>query len=103
MILEIEECTHPTVMRDMCAECGADLRKSSSDVMQVSEASVAMVHSVPDLKVSQELAQKIGRADSERLLQDRKLVLLVDLDQTLIHTTNDNVPVNLKVLSLFLH
>lgn len=41
-------------------------------------------------------AQVIGRADSDRLLSDRKLVLLVDLDQTLIHTTNDNVPPNLK-------
>ncbi|XP_026470896.1 RNA polymerase II subunit A C-terminal domain phosphatase-like isoform X2 [Ctenocephalides felis] len=95
-ILEIEECTHPTVMRDMCGECGADLRKSANNTMQSTGASVAMVHSVPDLKVSHELAQKLGKADSERLLQDRKLVLLVDLDQTLIHTTNDNVPVNIK-------
>lgn len=42
-------------------------------------------------------AQILGRADEERLLSDRKLVLLVDLDQTLIHTTNDNIPNNLKV------
>ncbi|XP_039276137.1 LOW QUALITY PROTEIN: RNA polymerase II subunit A C-terminal domain phosphatase-like [Nilaparvata lugens] len=41
-------------------------------------------------------AQIIGKADEERLLKDRKLVLLVDLDQTLIHTTNDNIPNNLK-------
>lgn len=31
----------------------------------------------------------MGRADEERLLRDRKLILLVDLDQTIIHTTND--------------
>jgi RNA polymerase II subunit A C-terminal domain phosphatase len=49
-----------------------------------------MIHSVPDLKVSEELAKKLGRKDTDRLLNDRKLVLLVDLDQTLIHTTNDN-------------
>lgn len=55
-----------------------------------------MIHSVPDLKVSEELAKKLGRKDTDRLLNDRKLVLLVDLDQTLIHTTNDNVPNNLK-------
>lgn len=41
-------------------------------------------------------AQKLGRADVDRLLKDRKLVLLVDLDQTLIHTTNDNIPANIK-------
>lgn len=48
------------------------------------------------LQVSEELAQKLGREDADRLLKDRKLVLLVDLDQTLVHTTNDNVPPNLK-------
>ena len=26
-LLEIAGCTHPTVMKDMCAECGADLRE----------------------------------------------------------------------------
>lgn len=62
-----------------------------------SKASVPMIHSVPELKVSESLAKKLGRADTDRLLNDRKLVLLVDLDQTLIHTTNDNVPNNLKV------
>lgn len=41
-------------------------------------------------------AQKLGRADSDRLIKDHKLVLLVDLDQTLIHTTNDNIPPNIK-------
>lgn len=39
----------------------------------------------------------IGKADTDRLLKDRKLVLLVDLDQTLIHTTHDNIPNNIKV------
>lgn len=55
-----------------------------------------MIHSVPELKVTQKLAQKLGQADTARLLQEKKLVLLVDLDQTLIHTTNDNIPNNLK-------
>lgn len=55
-----------------------------------------MIHSVPELKVTQKLALKLGQEDTERLLQDRKLVLLVDLDQTIIHTTNDTVPNNVK-------
>ena len=49
-----------------------------------------MIHSVPELKVSYEQAQQLGKADEEKLLSSRKLVLLVDLDQTLIHTTNNN-------------
>jgi RNA polymerase II subunit A C-terminal domain phosphatase len=81
---------------DLCCECGADLQQVDMDKTS-EKASVPMIHSVPELKVSQELAKKLGRADTNRLLKDRKLALLVDLDQTLIHTTNDNVPNNLKV------
>lgn len=93
-LLELGACIHTTVIKDMCADCGADLRQEESG--NISEASVPMVHSVPELKVTQKLAQKLGKADTKRLLEDNKLVLLVDLDQTLIHTTNDNVPNNLK-------
>ncbi|XP_049817907.1 RNA polymerase II subunit A C-terminal domain phosphatase isoform X2 [Aethina tumida] len=91
-LLELAACCHPTIMNDMCGECGADLRKADIGAT----ASVPMVHAIPDLKVSEELAQKIGKADNERLIKERKLVLLVDLDQTLIHTTNDNIPPNIK-------
>ncbi|CAH0391919.1 unnamed protein product [Bemisia tabaci] len=93
-LLEIEKgCSHPTVINDLCAECGADLRKQE---VTTPHASVPMVHSVPELKVSEEQAEYLGKADEERLLKAKKLVLLVDLDQTLIHTTNDNIPNNIK-------
>lgn len=96
----LEGCTHPTVMIDLCAECGADLRVQETgkdgNTAGVSQASVPMVHSIPELKVCPELAEKIGKEDEQRLLKDRKLVLLVDLDQTIVHTTNDNIPPNLK-------
>uniref|UniRef100_A0A182YFK7 RNA polymerase II subunit A C-terminal domain phosphatase n=1 Tax=Anopheles stephensi TaxID=30069 RepID=A0A182YFK7_ANOST len=93
-VLELGQCSHTTVIKDMCADCGADLRQDEPS--SCSKASVPMIHSVPELKVTETLAKKLGQADTERLLSDRKLVLLVDLDQTLIHTTNDNVPNNLK-------
>ncbi|XP_076276529.1 RNA polymerase II subunit A C-terminal domain phosphatase Fcp1 isoform X2 [Lasioglossum baleicum] len=100
VIMILEGCRHPTVMKDLCAECGVDLRVEGvgkeSENIQISQASVPMVHSVPELKVCPELAEKIGKEDEERLLNDRKLALLVDLDQTIVHTTNDNVPPNMK-------
>ncbi|KAK9736853.1 NLI interacting factor-like phosphatase [Popillia japonica] len=92
VLFELSPCIHPTVINDMCAECGADLRKDDL----TTTASIPMVHSIPELKVNEELAQKLGKADGERLLRDRKLVLLVDLDQTIIHTTNDNIPPNIR-------
>uniref|UniRef100_A0A182JTN3 RNA polymerase II subunit A C-terminal domain phosphatase n=1 Tax=Anopheles christyi TaxID=43041 RepID=A0A182JTN3_9DIPT len=94
-VLELGQCSHTTVIKDMCADCGADLRQDEPS-SSCSKASVPMIHSVPELKVTETLAKKLGQADTDRLLSDRKLVLLVDLDQTLIHTTNDNVPNNLK-------
>ena len=39
-------------MKDMCAECGADLRKQDQTLQN---ASVPMVHSIPELKVSKEV------------------------------------------------
>ncbi|XP_071444503.1 RNA polymerase II subunit A C-terminal domain phosphatase [Hetaerina americana] len=92
-LFELGKCYHPTVMKDMCAECGADLRMDNYDIRH---ASVPMVHSVPELKVSVEQAQILGQADEDRLLKQRKLILMVDLDHTLIHTTNDDILPNLK-------
>jgi len=88
-------CPHPTIMKDMCAECGADLRKLDDDKTG-GNASVSMIHSIPELKVSNTEAVDLGKQDQDRLRKSRKLVLLVDLDQTLIHTTNDNIPPNIK-------
>ena len=50
------ECEHPTVMKNMCAECGADLEQDMSMVPSMkpanTPASIAIVHSIPELKVS---------------------------------------------------
>ncbi|GFS82711.1 RNA polymerase II subunit A C-terminal domain phosphatase [Nephila pilipes] len=96
-LLKIEPCTHPVIMKDLCAECGADLRDLDRDNFEklTSETTFSMVHIVPELKVSLKQAEELGKDDETRLLKNRKLVLLVDLDQTLIHTTNDNVPEDL--------
>ena len=92
---KIEQCKHTTIMRNMCAECGADLQQQNSS-SSTSSASIAIVHNIPELKVSSSFAQNLGREDEKRLLRGRKLVLLVDLDQTLIHTTDKNIAKNAK-------
>ncbi|XP_059750196.1 RNA polymerase II subunit A C-terminal domain phosphatase isoform X4 [Balaenoptera ricei] len=78
-------------MKGLCAECGQDLTqlqsKNGRPQVPLSTATVSMVHSVPELMVSSEQAEQLGREDQQRLHRNRKLVLMVDLDQTLIHTT----------------
>ncbi|KAJ4918995.1 hypothetical protein JOQ06_024732 [Pogonophryne albipinna] len=94
VIIRIEECSHPIVMKGLCAECGQDLTQLQStngkQHIPISTATVSMVHSVPELMVSSEQAEQLGREDQQRLHRNRKLVLMVDLDQTLIHTTEQH-------------
>lgn len=69
------DCPHSTLMKDMCADCGADLRmedsedKSSTSANDASagnpsgagdkaKASISMVHSIPELKVSNDVSGK---------------------------------------------
>nr|XP_037286516.1 RNA polymerase II subunit A C-terminal domain phosphatase-like [Rhipicephalus microplus] len=97
VLLKLALCTHPVVMKDLCAECGADLRELGEALPTEADiASVSMIHHVPELRVSQEQARQLGKADEARLRSLRKLVLLVDLDQTLIHTTSNYVPPDMK-------
>ncbi|KAG8504353.1 RNA polymerase II subunit A C-terminal domain phosphatase [Galemys pyrenaicus] len=203
VLVRLEGCSHPVVMKGLCAECGQDLTqlqsKNGKQQVPLSTATVSMVHSVPELMVSCEVspvveagpglqkgtllspggrrsvpapclcaaelqmhgarvsrlrssdggswsrgpaclpgggcaralaapalrdwspawtsvqpllppplgaaprsdphqplcwqqAEKLGREDQQRLHRDRKLVLMVDLDQTLIHTTEQHCP-----------
>uniref|UniRef100_UPI00358FEBAD RNA polymerase II subunit A C-terminal domain phosphatase n=1 Tax=Myxine glutinosa TaxID=7769 RepID=UPI00358FEBAD len=88
VLLTLEPCRHPVVMKGLCAECGQDLAllmKARNNTGFA--ANISMVHSVPELLVNPEQAKRLGLEDQERLRRGNKLVLMVDLDQTLIHTT----------------
>ncbi|KAL7058917.1 hypothetical protein AAHC03_013815 [Spirometra sp. Aus1] len=79
-------------MRDLCAECGANLRKEGGfcgERTTDASASIPMVHMIPELHVSESVAAEIALQDEKALLNSRKLVLLIDLDQTVLHTTID--------------
>ena len=54
-----------------------------------SRASIQMTHSAFGPTVSLEEAQRIERETAEHLIKSRKLSLIVDLDQTIVHATVD--------------
>lgn len=91
VLVRLEGCNHPVIMKGLCAACGQDLtqlqKRNGKQIVPVATATVSMVHSVPELMVSSEQAEQLGREDQQWLHKNRKLVLMVDLDQTLIHTT----------------
>ena len=84
------------------ASSSSAMNSSNQKGKTIHDASVRIVHAEPKLKVSETEALEIGKKDLINLVKNKKLVLLVDLDHTLIHTTNDNVRADLKVSFFFI-
>ncbi|RNA11437.1 RNA polymerase II subunit A C-terminal domain phosphatase [Brachionus plicatilis] len=98
-LLTYEKCTHPVMSNDMCAVCGEDLRiKEIQKTKKITpkNESFRMVSIDPTLKVDQSVAHDIAKKDLIHLVKNRRLVLLADLDHTLIHTTHEHVNPDIK-------
>ncbi|CAO1631472.1 unnamed protein product [Sympodiomycopsis kandeliae] len=67
----------------MCANCGAILSQA-----QVDDA-ISMMHDTETVTVSRQEAERLDSESTRKLLDHRKLALIVDLDQTIIHATVD--------------
>ena len=82
-----EECSHDIQCASLCARCGKDMTETNwaADTLDTQRATVAMVHDNVSLMVSRSQAVRAEVTLQRRLLKDRKLSLVVDLDQTIIH------------------
>ncbi|AQZ14302.1 FCP1 (YMR277W) [Zygosaccharomyces parabailii] len=81
VICEIRRpCNHDIVYGGLCTMCGKEVDETD----QV-EANLAMSHTDNNLKVSRKEAKDIEQSLKKRLRKAKKLVLVVDLDQTVIH------------------
>ncbi|KAI3883968.1 hypothetical protein MKX03_028604 [Papaver bracteatum] len=75
------ECAHPSVIKGMCVKCAQVV-----DDDDLSAVPIGYIHS--DLKVaSQELA-RLRKKDLNTLFQRKKLILVLDLDHTLLNSTH---------------
>ncbi|KAI6210893.1 RNA polymerase II subunit A C-terminal domain phosphatase [Aphelenchoides besseyi] len=83
-------CTHAQIMIDMCTVCGTSLAdtKFVEDKRNGLAPYVSTVHNAPGLMTNLNIATELDKKKKETLLENRRLILLIDLDQTLIHTTN---------------
>ncbi|KAI0319033.1 hypothetical protein OF83DRAFT_1241216 [Amylostereum chailletii] len=85
-----EPCKHGIQMGGLCALCGKDMTRSDhAGFSDASRATIQMNHSSNGPTVSFEEAQRIERETAHHLLRARKLSLIVDLDQTIVHATVD--------------
>ncbi|KAF9245912.1 hypothetical protein BU15DRAFT_70971 [Melanogaster broomeanus] len=109
VITILEPCKHGVQVGGLCGLCGKDMTGwvvssvcfwdvpltytvcsyDYTGFSDASRASIQMTHSAFGPTVSMEEAQRIERATAEHLLKSRKLSLIVDLDQTIVHATVD--------------
>ena len=85
-------CTHPVIFSGLCADCGQAINENDEKDPEIEEInshpSKVLIPNLPTLKVKESIAQDLANKDKLRLQNMRKLVLLCDLDHTLIHTTS---------------
>ncbi|KAI8092729.1 uncharacterized protein BX664DRAFT_327984 [Halteromyces radiatus] len=84
MDINQESCTHEVQFNNLCAFCGLNLEHAEDQTTQVD-----ITHNRPGLTVSKKEAERLEQEDAIRLLKERKLILVVDLDQTIVHATWD--------------
>jgi RNA polymerase II subunit A-like phosphatase len=86
--VEIEEaCPHSIQFQGLCGMCGKDMTEMSwaSSSNDTERAKINMIHDQTGLTVSEDEALRAEGDLQRRLLKNRKLSLVVDLDQTIIH------------------
>ncbi|KAI1266952.1 hypothetical protein F5Y18DRAFT_416200 [Xylariaceae sp. FL1019] len=82
-----ETCSHEVQYAGLCAICGKDMKEQNwaTESLDTERATVSMVHDNVALTVSHGQAERAEMQLQRRLLKERKLSLVVDLDQTIIH------------------
>ncbi|RCK58042.1 RNA polymerase II subunit A C-terminal domain phosphatase [Candida viswanathii] len=86
-----EACPHTVQYGGLCALCGKSLEeeKDYSGYNYEDRATIEMSHDSTGLKISYDEAAKIEHSTTDRLIEEKRLILVVDLDQTVIHATVD--------------
>ncbi|OAQ67589.1 RNA polymerase II CTD phosphatase Fcp1 [Pochonia chlamydosporia 170] len=82
-----EACGHEVQIQGLCSLCGADMTEFNwaTEERDTDRAMINMTHDQTGLMVSESVAMKAEHDTQKRLLRQRKLSLVVDLDQTIIH------------------
>lgn len=85
-----EDCSHSVQLHGLCALCGQDLSIPDYIGSDTHRVSINLAHDSKGVMISHKEAQRIESLTTERLLKQKKLSLLLDLDQTVVHATVDS-------------
>lgn len=88
-----EPCTHPIQYNGLCAQCGKvlDNENDYSEFSNEDRAPINMSHDSSGITISFDEAQRIEKMSSQQLMQNRRLILVVDLDQTVIQADTNPI------------
>lgn len=90
-VADIEEaCQHGITFGNLCGICGKDLTEKTTyneTSSLTNRATINTVHGRQDLLISVDEAARADEEAKRRLLDSRRLSLVVDLDQTIIHAS----------------
>eukprot|EP00124_Ichthyophonus_hoferi_P002412 Ihof_evm2s164 gene=Ihof_evmTU2s164 len=81
----IEACEHEVLHGGVCAECGQCVTLGANR----EESETVLAYTSPHLHIGKKAAQRLDQEYIQRLVQEKRLVLVLDLDHTLLHATND--------------
>ena len=86
-----EECTHSVQYGGMCVSCGKDLTTMdyTAAAPETARAKTTVTPNHQALRISDDEAARSDEEAKQRLLDRRKLSLVVDLDLTIIHASVD--------------
>lgn len=91
LVADVEEaCRHEIQFGGLCADCGKDMKEVKSYNTTVKGTDRATFNTIHDrhgmhtVLVSREQTERADEEAKRRLLDERKLILVVDLDQTVI-------------------
>ncbi|KAI5187599.1 RNA polymerase II subunit A C-terminal domain phosphatase [Nematocida homosporus] len=76
-----QECKHPIRIHGLCGCCGAEIESGSEERLYT------VLHNNSSVLLNVSEAARVNEASYERLMREGKMVLLLDLDQTVIHTS----------------
>lgn len=89
-IADIEYCPHSVVFSGLCAVCGEEAVETHfAELPSGSSSRLPVAYNVSTLSVTRAEAENIASVTAKQLLLRRKLSLVLDLDHTLVHATDD--------------
>ncbi|SCV01912.1 LANO_0F14136g1_1 [Lachancea nothofagi CBS 11611] len=82
-----QPCSHDVTYGALCVVCGKAVDEDDQDMPHngFSNSKLTMAHNNTNIKVSERQAASIEKTAQKQLRELKKLVLVVDLDQTVIH------------------